>query len=108
MSPTPVEIDTRAADAARMAEANHLRYRGEGGQVRGALFTAYVVGLFGIVYGVLASNYVFKTYPQVGDRINGSPWLYAAAAVALMALVALLANRAGRRRGRSVAVTNSR
>ncbi len=94
-----MEIDTRAADAARMVEANHLRYRGEGGQVRGALFTAYVVGLFGIVYGVLASNYVFKTYPQVGDRINGSPWLYAAAAVALMALVALLANRAGRRRG---------
>ena len=99
MSAASLEPNTRAADDARLAEAYHLRYRGEGGQVRGALFTAYVVALFGIVYGVLVSNYIFGTYPQAARRVIGSPWLFGAGSVALMALIALLANRAGRKRG---------
>ncbi|MEO8749184.1 MAG: hypothetical protein ABI384_02205 [Allobranchiibius sp.] len=94
-----MNTDLQQSDRARLDEAHHLRYRGEANQLRAALFTAYVVGLFGIVYGILASHYVFQTWPQIRDRVNDAPLLYAAGSVALVALVALLAYRAGRRRG---------
>lgn len=86
-------------DDHRLAEAYHLRYRGEGTQLRSALFTAYVVGLFGIVYGVLASHYVFQTWPVARHRVQDHPLLGALAIVLFVAVIALLAGRAGRRRG---------
>lgn len=94
-----MNADLQASDRQRLAEASHLRYRGEATQVRGALFTAYVVGLFGIVYGILASHYVFETWPQLRQRVQGAPWLYAAGCVVLVALMALVAYRAGKQRG---------
>lgn len=92
-------LQERPTDKQRMAEANHLRFRGEATQLRGALFTAYVVGLFGIVYGVLASHYIFQTWPVLRQRLQDAPLLYAGASLVLVAAVVLLAYRAGRRRG---------
>ena len=91
--------EQETSDSHRLAEAYHLRYRGEATQLRAALFTAYVVGLFGVVYGVLASHYVFQTWPVARHRVQDHPLLGAGAVVLLVALVAVAAGRAGRRRG---------
>ncbi len=90
---------TEQTDRGRLHRAHDLRYRGEASQFRSALFTAYVVALLGIVYGVMASHYVFQTWPTVRSAVADHPVRTLAAVVLLVLGTSLLAYVGGARRG---------
>lgn len=83
----------------RLADAYELRYRGDGGPMSSALFSAYLAALVGTVYGSVLAHYVFEEWPQVLRWIERQPIGATCIAVLVILLVAAVAFKVGGARG---------
>ncbi|GGB32058.1 hypothetical protein GCM10011492_23440 [Flexivirga endophytica] len=83
----------------RLSDAYELRYRGEGGPMSSALFSAYLAALVGTVYGSVLAHYVFEEWPQILHWIERQPIFATGIAVVGVLLVAAVAFKVGGARG---------
>lgn len=88
-----------AADTTRLEQAYAQRFRGDGGALSSSLFTAYVLGLFGTIYGSMSAHFVFGRWPRGTAWIDEHPALTIIAVIALILVLVLVAFRAGGTRG---------